>query len=192
MLYYYDRNGVWKCGFDLNRIWFLVSISVFDENCQSKVFSARSLVLNLGFEHQMHACSQIRFYSFDVQPYVSIPPSQLVWSSPPVYPNHCFVHLKWRKAIFVYSHNLSIVPGGESLWDAAHMNRCCFSRRHHSSLNSFLQSPAGPVNWDRTPGEHRRAYGRSEGVGKSLHTCAVKWNKCVRNTAQLVQMDSLG
>lgn len=121
----------------------------------SKVSSPRSLILNLRCIHPISCLftDKILFLWYStISSYSSLSVSLI---SLPVDPNHSFLHLKWRKAIFVYSHNLSIVPGEDSLWDTAHMNQWCCSRRHHS-LNSFLQSPAGPVNWDRTPGEHRR------------------------------------
>lgn len=154
MLNYCDLLGVWKRGFDLNRIWFSVPLCFLSFICRSKVSSPRSLVLNLRFIRPISCLFSDKILF--LWHCVIIPPSQLAWSPLPVDPNHSFLHLKWRKAIFVYSHNLSIVPGGDSLWDTAHMNQWCCSRRHHRSLNSFLQSPEGPVNWERTPGEHRR------------------------------------
>lgn len=140
-------------GFGFQSLFFCHSI---DSDCRSKVSSPRSLILNLRFIHPISCLftDKILFLWYSaISSYSSLSVSLI---SLPVDPNHSFLHLKWRKAIFVYSHNLSIVPGGDSLWDTAHMNQWCCSRRHHSSLNSFLQSPAGPVNWYRTPGEHRR------------------------------------
>jgi len=49
-----------------------------------------------------------------------------------------FLHLIWSKVIFVYSHNLSIVLGGDSLCDTAHMNRTLKKKGSSAVLQGFF------------------------------------------------------
>lgn len=102
-------------GFGFQFLFFWQWYSV-DNDCRSKVSSPRSLILNLRFIHPISCLftDKILFLWYStISSYSSLSVSLI---SLPVDPNHSFLHLKWRKAIFVYSHNLSIVPGGDSLW----------------------------------------------------------------------------